>query len=50
MKIVEILQAPTIRSATGKDGMINRTVANRMVDPRGYFARNKRRIGKDKKS
>jgi hypothetical protein len=44
MKIAEILQAPTIRSATGKDGMINRVTANRMVDPRGYFARNKRRI------
>jgi hypothetical protein len=48
MRIMEILRAPTIASATGRDGKINRNTADRMVDPRGYFARNKRRTKKTK--
>jgi hypothetical protein len=48
MRIMEILRAPTIASATGREGKINRNTADRMVDPRGYFARNKRRTKKTK--
>ena len=45
MKIYEIL-APTIKSATGPGGQINRKTSDRIIDPRGYFAKNKRRISR----
>lgn len=45
MKISEII-APTIKSATGPHGQINRKTSDRIIDPRGYFAKNKRAIGK----
>jgi hypothetical protein len=48
MKIHEIISeaAPTIKSATGPHGQINRKTSDRIVDPRGYFAKNKKRIGR----
>ena len=45
MKICEIT-APTIKSATGPHGQINRKTSDRIVDPHGYFAKNKRAIKK----
>jgi hypothetical protein len=30
-------KAPTIASATGKNGQINRKTADRILDPKGYF-------------
>jgi hypothetical protein len=46
MKISELLSKKfqTIASATGPHGKIDRNKANQMVDPRGYFAKNKRSI------
>jgi hypothetical protein len=48
MKISELLSEKfqTIASATGPHGKIDRAKANQMVDPRGYFAKNKRSIKK----
>lgn len=42
MKMFEIIKPVTIASATDNHGNVNRTKANKMVDPRGYFAKNKR--------
>lgn len=42
LELAGIHQGPTIASAsTAKNGGINRRTANRMVDPRGYFQKNK---------
>jgi hypothetical protein len=42
------MKAPTIVSAsTEKDGGINRTTADRIIDPKGFFAKNKRAIKED---
>ena len=32
---------PTIMSATMKNGEINRKIADKMIDPKGYFQQNK---------
>lgn len=42
MKMSEIIRPVTIASATDGHGNVNRSKANTMVDPRGYFAKNKR--------
>jgi hypothetical protein len=39
MKIHELLKAPTIRSVTTRSGQIDRRRAERVEDPRGYFAK-----------
>ena len=44
MKISELLKAPTISSATDNKG-INRQKANRITDPRGYFAKSRGSFG-----
>lgn len=44
MRLIEIAHPETIMSATDNNGHVNRNKANKMVDPRGYFAKNKRRI------
>jgi hypothetical protein len=41
--LVESEKAPTIASATGRGGQINRKTADRILDPKGYFEKNKRR-------
>ena len=48
MKISEIISesAPTIASATGSTGQINRKTSDRILDPRGYFTKNKKRIAR----
>ena len=46
MKMSEIIKPVTIASATDSHGQVNRTKANSMVDPRGYFAKNKRQSKK----
>ena len=48
MKICELLSNPeTIMSATDKKGHVSRLKADRIVDPHGYFARNKNRISEE---
>lgn len=44
MKISELLEkkSPTIMSATTGNKGLNRNKIDPMVDPRGYFAKNKR--------
>lgn len=37
------VKAPTIASATERSGNINRKTADRILDPRGYFEKNKRK-------
>jgi hypothetical protein len=37
------IKAPTIASATERSGNINRKTADRILDPRGYFEKNKRK-------
>ena len=46
MRLSEFTKPPTIISATDSNGQIDRTKANKMVDPKGYFAKNKRCIKK----
>lgn len=36
-QVVTELSAPTIASATGAGGEINRKTADRILDPNGYF-------------
>jgi hypothetical protein len=43
MRIHE-LYAPTIATATGPKGHVSRTIADRIIDPRGYFVRNRKLI------
>lgn len=44
MKIRDLISetAPTIKTATGKQGQINRKTSDRIIDPHGYFAKNRR--------
>lgn len=46
MRLSEFTKPPTIMSATDSNGHVDRAKANQMVDPRGYFAKNKRRLKK----
>jgi hypothetical protein len=49
MKISELLKAPTIVSATTKSGEIDRAVADRIEDPRGYFKKSSSYYSKKRK-
>lgn len=46
LELAGVKHVPTIRSATEPSGNINRRTADRIIDPRGYFAQNKRKLGK----
>ena len=46
MRLSEFTTPPTIMSATDSNGQVDRAKADTMVDPRVYFAKNKRRIKK----
>ena len=43
LELAGVAKGPTIASATERSGNINRTTADRIIDPRGYFAKNKRK-------
>ena len=43
------IKAPTIASATQSDGNINRKTTDRILDPRGYFEKNKRKLKRGKR-
>lgn len=49
MKISELLEKKTMTIADATDGIagINRPKAEKILDPRGFFAKNKRKIHKD---
>jgi len=49
MKISEILKPMTIVGATDSHGHVNRAKAERIPDPRGWFAKNKRALRKNRK-
>lgn len=42
----EILNDETIASATDSKGNVSRAKADRIADPKGYFAKNKRKLKK----
>lgn len=46
LELAGIAKGPTIADATERSGNINRTTSDRIIDPRGYFAKNKRQLHK----
>jgi hypothetical protein len=42
--LFEAVKIVTIKSATKANGNIDRAKADRMLDPHGYFSKNKRKI------
>lgn len=46
MKIKDIIAEETIASATDAKGNVSRAKADKIADPRGYFAKNKRSLPK----
>ena len=46
LELAGVAKGPTIADATERSGNINRTTSDRIIDPRGYFAKNKRKIHK----
>ena len=45
----EILNDETIASATDSKGNVSRAKADRIADPKGYFAKNKRKLKKNRR-
>lgn len=44
-RLLELAKVPTIASATERSGNINRKTADRILDPQGYFEKNKHKLG-----
>lgn len=47
LELAGVTKGPTIADATMKDGEINRTTADAILDPKGYFAHNKKKMHED---